>query len=279
MVRTRGSTAQKETPKINDSAEAVTKSKSRKRSRKKNETDEGASKSKKTKSKKSEDTAQDEGKQEQPKINKAKLDIIFADYGVLPLQDSGLVKIEEATPETILALVYMAMLTSARISHVLAYQSVKCLLEAGYHDLKKLKQSTWEERTEVLTKGGYTRYREKTATALGELAEFVEERYDGDLNNLLKRADSQPEKVRNLLQEIKGLGKVGLDIFFDSAQGVWPVLAPFIDPRSLETAKRCGLGDNVNAMWAALDRNSIKMCKLSSALTMIRLDKKEKDYE
>ena len=92
-------------------------------------------------------------------------------------KDSGHVKVDEAMPETILALVYMALLTSARISHVLAYESVKCLLEAGYHDIKKLKQSTWEERTEVLTKGEYTRYGEKTATALEELADFINEQY------------------------------------------------------------------------------------------------------
>ena len=85
--------------------------------------------------------ATDGKKHQSPKVDKAKLDAIFAEYGVLPLQDSGHVKIDEATPETILALVYMAMLTSARISHVLAYETVKCLIEAGYHDVKKLKQS------------------------------------------------------------------------------------------------------------------------------------------
>lgn len=69
------------------------------------------------------------------------------------------------------------MLTSARISHVLAYESVKCLLEANYHHIATLKKSSWQERVEVLTKGRYTRYREKTATALGELAELIEDKY------------------------------------------------------------------------------------------------------
>lgn len=110
-------------------------------------------------------------------INKTKLDALFEAYGVLPLTDSTLEKPTESTPETILAFVYFAMLTSARISHVLAYESVKCLIEAGYDNIETLKNSTWQERTEVLTKGGYTRYREKTATALGELAQLVEEKY------------------------------------------------------------------------------------------------------
>ena len=69
------------------------------------------------------------------------------------------------------------MLTSARISYRLAYKSVKCLIEAGYHNIKVLQKSSWDERTKVLTEGGYTHYREKTATALGELADFVTTQY------------------------------------------------------------------------------------------------------
>ena len=211
--------------------------------------------------------------------DKSKLDAILSAYGVLPLQDLGLDKPNEATPDTILALVLYAMLTSARISHRLAYRGVKTVIEAGYHKLETLNKSTWEERTVVLTEGGYTRYREKTATALGELAEFVEREYKGDLNNLLKRANSSPAKTRNHLQEIKGIGKVGVDIFFDTAQNVWPSLAPFIDPRSMETAERCGLSKDVNAIWEMVNKEPEEMCKLASALTIVRLEKKEHEFQ
>ena len=102
---------------------------------------------------------------------------------------------------------------------------------------------------------------------------------DSDLNNLLKKAESSPAKVRKLLQEIKGVGKVGTDIFFDAAQGIWPSLAPFVDPRSMETAERCGLGKDVNALWDAVGKDAVKMCKLSSALTMVRLEKQEKRFQ
>lgn len=110
-------------------------------------------------------------------VNISKLDSLLSSYGVLPLEDTRLPKHDEPTPETVLSLLYLAMLTSARISHKLAYKSVRCLIEAGYQDIKTLKKNTWQERTEVLTKGGYTRYREKTATALGELAGFIEKEY------------------------------------------------------------------------------------------------------
>ena len=106
---------------------------------------------------------------------------VISKYGVFPLSDIGLSQPTSSTPQTILALIFQAMLTSARISHELAYKSVKCLIEAGYHDLGTLNKSTWQERTEVLTKGGYTRYREKTATALGELAELITSEYGRSL--------------------------------------------------------------------------------------------------
>ena len=121
-------------------------------------------------------TSQDT-KPESPVIDTRKLDTLLSKYGVQPLQDTKLPIQNEPTPETVLSLLYLAMLTSARISHELAYRSVQCLIEAGYQDIEVLKKSTWQERTEVLTKGGYTRYREKTATALGELAELIEKKY------------------------------------------------------------------------------------------------------
>ena len=118
-----------------------------------------------------------DAKPKQSAIDMSKLDALLSSYGVHPLQDTSLEKQDEATPETVLSLLYLAMLSSARISHELAYKSLQCLIEAGYQNIETLKKSTWEERTEVLTRGGYTRYREKTATALGELANFIVKEY------------------------------------------------------------------------------------------------------
>jgi hypothetical protein len=106
-----------------------------------------------------------------------KVAALLSKYGAIPLQNTELPDPSSPTPETLLVLVFNAMLTSARISHQLAARSVRCLIEAGYHDIKTLKNSSWEERTEVLTKGGYTHYREKTATMLGELADLVLDKY------------------------------------------------------------------------------------------------------
>lgn len=100
----------------------------------------------------------------------------------------------------------------------------------------------------------------------------------GDLNNLLKEADSKPDKVRRLLKEIKGIGNVGIDIFCDTAQEIWPCLAPFIDPRSLKTAEHCGLGDDVKEIWEAIGKDPTHMCRLAAALTTVRLERKEQEF-
>ena len=69
-----------------------------------------------------------------------------------------------------------------------------------------------------------------------------------------------------------------MDIFHDTAQHVWPSLAPFIDPRSLKTAEHIGLGDDVNSLWEQVRKDATEMSKLAAALTTIRLDKREKEF-
>lgn len=119
----------------------------------------------------------------------AKLHKTIADYGSLPLegtpgqaqQDQDL----QPTPSTLLALVLDALLKSTRISHDLAQKTVNAVLRAGYHDIDTLSASTFDDRVRVLSEGGYTRYREQTATRLGELAEWVEEKYGMDASILV----------------------------------------------------------------------------------------------
>jgi len=80
------------------------------------------------------------------------------------------------TLKTLFALLLNAILSSTRISHELSAKSVACLIEADYHDIKVLKKASQEKKTVVLTKGGYTRHREKTATMLDELANLILEK-------------------------------------------------------------------------------------------------------
>ncbi|KIY03335.1 uncharacterized protein Z520_00026 [Fonsecaea multimorphosa CBS 102226] len=207
-----------------------------------------------------------------------KIDKLLQHFGSLPLSDTDLEQPNKATPETILALLLNAILSSTRVSHSIAAKTTALVIKAGYHKLDVLKKSTWEERTEVLTEGGYTHYREKTATFMGQLAELIEEKYEGDLNNVLKTASQDRSNIRAELQKIKGIGDVGIDIFFTTAQHVWTCLAPWIDPRSLKTAEHIGLGNDVQALWEEVDHKPELMCRLACALMDVRLEKKESEW-
>ncbi|ETI25791.1 hypothetical protein G647_02565 [Cladophialophora carrionii CBS 160.54] len=220
---------------------------------------------------------QQQPKQKKPTNNK-KVNTLIQQHANLPLSDTDLENPGKATPDTLLALLLHAILSSTRVSHAIAGKTTSLVIQAGYHKLDVLKKSTWEERTEVLTQGGYTHYREKTATYLGELAELIEGKYGGDLNAIPKKTSQDPKKIRAELKTIKGLGDVGIDIFFTTAQHVWPCLAPWIDPRSLNTAEKIGLGNDVQALWNDVGEDAESMCKLACALMDVRLEKRESEW-
>ncbi|RAL14057.1 TVP15 family protein [Aspergillus homomorphus CBS 101889] len=162
-----------------------------------------------------------------------------------------------------------AMLKSRPISHDLSQRAVNHLIEIGFHDIRKLSKSSWEEKAMALKDGGYNRYREQGATNLGEMVDLVSEKYEGDLNNLLKKANNDRNKTRQLIKEIKGLGDLGADLFLNNVQSVWPSMAPFIDGRSLETADKVGLGTDLDAIYAELGRDSMTMSRLANGLSAI----------
>ncbi|OTA82010.1 hypothetical protein M434DRAFT_379648 [Hypoxylon sp. CO27-5] len=156
-------------------------------------------------------------KQPNPKIQQ-----LISKYGELPLSQTALSDPDKSTAETVLALVLNAILSSTRISHAIAAKTVALVIEAGYHKLDVLKKSTWQERTEVLTEGGYTHYREKTATMMGDLAQLIEEKYapfvdprslktaevigiGGDVNVLWKEVSEDPEKMCRLASALTKL--------------------------------------------------------------------------
>jgi hypothetical protein len=81
------------------------------------------------------------------------------------------------------------------------------------------------------------------------------------------------------LQEIKGIGPVGVGIFLGSIQQSFPNVAPFLDDRSRRTAEQIGLGDDVDTIFAALDHCTYKMARLEVASSKIRLEKREEEFQ
>jgi hypothetical protein len=125
-------------------------------------------------------------------------------------------------------------------------------------------------RIEALTEGGYTRYRERTASMLGDLSEFLLDRYDGDLRRLREAAERDPSAERRLLTQLKGLGDVGVDIFFREVQVVRDELVPFADSRALAAASTLQLPDDPSRLYRLVD-GPTAFARLTAALVRTEL--------
>jgi endonuclease III len=95
---------------------------------------------------------------------------------------------------------------SARINSSISVEAARNLAKRGWRTPEKLAASTWEQRVKALNEAGYTRYQERTATMLGDLADQLRERYGGDLRKLREEAERDPKAERRLLKQFKGLG-------------------------------------------------------------------------
>jgi hypothetical protein len=151
------------------------------------------------------------------------------------------IDVGKGTPSPLFRLLCASTLMSARIGSQIAVEAARNLAKQGWRSPRKLAESTWEARVEALNAAGYTRYQERTATMLGELTDTLLERYGGDLRRLREEAGRDPGAERKLLEQFKGLGDVGVDIFFREVQVSWDELFPFADRRALDAAGRLKL--------------------------------------
>lgn len=112
---------------------------------------------------------------EDAEAQKKLLDRVIADYGDAPLNG----QVDESSPPSNVVMAHLlnALVASARISHTIAARTLQALLKARYHDMDVLRATSWDQRVQVFIKGGYTRYREKTATYLGDLIELMADEY------------------------------------------------------------------------------------------------------
>jgi hypothetical protein len=159
---------------------------------------------------------------------------------------------------------------SARISAQIATEAARSLFNRGWRSPQKLAESSWEERVEALHGAGYTRYQERTATMLGDLTDHLQERWNGDLRRLRDEAERDPQRERKLLEEFKGVGDVGVDIFFREVQACWDELFPFADKRALAAAKKLKLANDAEALAELTDKKDLP--RLVAALVRTELE-------
>ena len=127
--------------------------------------------------------------------------------------------------------------------------SPDAILEAG-----------WDQLVQVLDQGGYTRYDFSTATNLLAIAKTLKEKY-GDLENINAVAKS-PEDLEKRLQEFRGVGPVGVNIFLRELRGIWQNAQPKPSLLAVSKARQIGLsqGDIVR-FESQLVRLNLEYCK------------------
>ena len=180
------------------------------------------------------------------------------------------IDVAKNTPAPLFRLLCAATLMSARINSQIAVDAARNLATRGWRTPQKLADSTWEQRVNALNEAGYTRYQERTSTMLGDLTEHLLERYDGDLRKLRDDAGRDPKTERKLLKEFKGLGDVGVDIFFREAQVAWDELAPFADKLALGAAGRLNLPRDAGKLAGLVGAGDFP--RLVAALVRVELD-------
>ncbi len=121
-------------------------------------------------------------------------------------------------------------------------------------------QAGWDRLVEVLDSGGYTRYDFSTATNLLGIAKTLKEKY-GDLERLHAESLS-PEELESRLQEFKGVGPVGVNIFLRELRGIWDKAKPRPSPMAIAQAQKIGLNPKYVELYESqLVRLNLEYCK------------------
>jgi hypothetical protein len=178
-------------------------------------------------------------------------------------------------PAALYQLVVLSVLLSTRIKADIAVAAAGELIRAGMGTPKGMLAASWQDRVDALGRAHYKRYDESTATALGEGAQLLLDKYGGDLRKLRDRADRDPKKIRELVTEIPRIGPVGANIFAREAQAVWPELRPSLDRKALDGARRVGLPASADKLSELTSDE--RLAELAAALVRVSLDRKLAD--
>ncbi|MBB1243938.1 endonuclease [Streptomyces durbertensis] len=175
------------------------------------------------------------------------------------------------TPQPLYQLLVLATLLSARIRADAAVGAARALFSHGLRTPRAMAEASWQERVDALGEGGYRRYDESTSTMLGEAAEYVRDRYSGDLRRLHEDADGDVAVLQERLREMKGMGPVGADIYLREVQAVWPDVAPYLDSKAESGAERVGLPGSAGKLAKLTAEEDV--AAFAAGLVRVSLDK------
>jgi hypothetical protein len=187
--------------------------------------------------------------------------------------EAGIKLTDKPTP--LYRLLVLSTLLSTRIKSGIAVAAAKELAKAKLTTPRAMADSRWQDRVDALGRAHYKRYDEQTATALGESAETLLERYSGDLRKLRDHAGRDRAEITKRLRKFSRVGPVGADIFCREAQAVWPELRPYLDKKALDGAKRVGLPQDAGELSRLADSEDLAL--LAASLVRVALDRELAD--
>jgi endonuclease III len=195
------------------------------------------------------------------------VEVLIDRFGQTYAQHAGIRLADKPSP--LYQLLVLATLLSARISADIAVAAARELFAAGYRTPQRMRQASWQDRVDALGRGHYRRYDERTSTMLGKAAELLQDRWRGDLRQLRGDAGGNPKQIHELLTDFKGMGPAGADIFLREVQAVWPDVAPYVDRRVAEGAKKVGLPSSAHELFELVDSSPRDLAQLASALVQV----------
>ena len=151
-----------------------------------------------------------------------------------------------------------SILFAKRISAKVAKKTYRRFEEEGLNTPERILAAGWDRLVEVLDSGGYVRYDFSTASNLLKIMEELKEKY-GDLEELHKKSKS-PTDLERRLQEFKGVGPVGVNIFLRELRRIWEKAKPKPSRIAVKIGQRIGLKD-VELHESVLVRLNLEYCK------------------
>lgn len=132
---------------------------------------------------------------------------LFDQYGRSYATEAGIRLADRPAP--LHQLLVLATLLSARISSDLAVAAARELFQGRIRTPRAMRTASWQDRVDTLGRGHYRRYDERTATMLGDAAELLTQRWQGDLRRLRGHANGNTGRIASLLTEFPCIGPAG----------------------------------------------------------------------
>ncbi|MEU0005413.1 endonuclease [Streptomyces sp. NPDC006314] len=196
--------------------------------------------------------------------------VLVSEYGRTYAEEAG-IRLTD-TPQPLYRLLVLSLLLSARIRASVAVAAARALHEDRLDSPRRMAEAGRQRRVDALGRAGYRRYDERTATQLGDGAELLLDRWQGDLRRLHEEAHGDTGELKRLLQTEPGVGPAGADIFLREAQRVWPEVAPYLDGKALSGARRLGLPEHPDKLTEFA--GDTEPAVLAAALVRAALDKR-----